>query len=212
MEVILDGERRVLDVSDCANLAELVARAECREPGAESAESSERRVVVRIEIDDRPLSAEEMEGLERHRLDDIERVSISRRSARSVARSVLGQGALYSREIVKAIHRSADHFRSGRSDRANELLARVSESLSVFVGISACAADVVPAWSEELRGFEAELHPWLLQMIEAQSVEDPIGIADLLEFEIATRIERWGARLGALAEAPVEDEPGGVAC
>lgn len=209
MEVILDGERRSLDVSDCANLAELVARTDRLEPDAESAE---RRVVVGIEIDDRPLSVEEMERLESRPLDDIGRVSIARRSAQSVARSVLGQGALYSREIVKALHRSADHFRSGRSDRANELLARVSESLSVFVGISASAADVVPAWSEELRGFEAELHPWLVEMIEAQSAEDPIGIGDLLEFEIATRIERWGARLGVLAEAPVDDEPDGAAC
>jgi hypothetical protein len=209
MEVILDGERRTLDVSDCANLAELVACADRLESGAESAE---RRVVVGIEIDDRPLSAEEMEHLESRPLDDIGRVSIARRSAQSVARSVLGQGALYSREIVKAVHRSADHFRSGRSDRANELLARVSESLSVFVGISACAADVVPAWSEELRAFEADLHPWLVEMIEAQSAEDPIGLGDLLEFEMATRIERWGARMGALAEAPAEDEQGRAAC
>lgn len=205
MEVILDGEHRTLDVSDCANLAELVARAECLEPAVEG------RVVVGIEIDDRPLSAEEMECLESRPLEDIARVAIARRSGQSLARSVLGQGSLYAREIVKAIHCSVDHFRSGRSDRANELLARVSESLSVFVGISACAADVVPDWSEELRDFEAELHPWLVQMIEAQSVEDPIGIGDLLEFEIATRIERWGARLGELAEAPAEDDCDGVA-
>ncbi len=206
MEVILDGERRTLDVSDCANLAELVARAECLEPVPEGG------VVVGIEIDDRPLSAEEMERLESRSLDDIARVSIARRSGQGLARSVLGQGSRYAREIVKAIHRSAEHFRAGRSDQANELLARVSESLSVFVGISACAADVVPDWSGELRAFEAELHPWLVQMIEAQSVEDPIGIGDLLEFEIAVRIERWGVRLGELAEAPAEDACEVAAC
>jgi len=206
MEVILDGESRTLDVSDCANLAELVARTQRLESGAQ------RRVVVAIEIDDRPLSAEEMEALESHPLDDIARVSIARRSAASVARSVLRQGATYSREIVKAIGRSTDHFRSGRSDRANELLARVSESLSVFVGINACAADVVCEWREELMGFEAELHPWLVQMIESQSAEDPIGIGDLLEFEIAPRIERWGARLGELAEQPLADDRSGLAC
>lgn len=206
MEVIVDGERRTLDVSDCANLAELVARSESLEVGMG------RRVVVGIEIDDRALSSEEMEGLESHRLDDVERVSIERRSAQSVARSVLRQGALYSREIVKALHRSAGHFRSGRSDRANELLARASESLSVFVGINASVADVVSEWSEELLGFEAELHPWLVQMIEAQSMEDPIGIGDLLEFEIAARVERWGVRLGELADTALDEDRGGVAC
>jgi len=205
MEVIVDGERRTLDVADCANLAELVARSESLDSGAEQ------WVVVGIEIDDRPLTSEEMEGLELQRLDDVERVSIARRSAQSVARSVLRQGALYSREIVKAIHRSAGHFRAGRSDRANELLARISDSLSVFVDINASAADVVPDWSAELRGFEAQLHPWLVQMIEAQSVEDPIGLGDLLEFEIATRVEHWGARLGELAEASLDGEGGRAA-
>jgi len=207
MEVILNGETMTLDVSDCANLAELVAEAERLDV------RSEPSVLVGISIDGEPLSSEELGELESRALEGVRRVEIQRRPTHEVASSVLRQGALYSTEIIRAIERTVEHFRCGRSDLANELLAHVSDSLAVFVGISASVATVIGERAEELAERQSQLHPWLEQMIEAQSGGDPIRVGDLLEFEIAPRIQSWGERMQALSDgATPEPYPSGSEC
>lgn len=194
MEVILDGKVRAIDVSECANLAELVAQAELFEapPG--------RCVVVGIEIDGESLPPDAMQGLESRRLDDIGRIAIDRRPARAVACSVLQQGARYCGEIVKAIERTVEHLRAGRSQAGNELFADVSDSLTVLIGINASVASVLSEHGDELMALQSDLHPWLEALIQAQSSDDPILIGDLLEFEIAPRIQGFGARMQQLAD------------
>ena len=203
MDVILDGEPRALDTSGCANLAELVAMAE------RSLEGDEESVVVAIEIDGQAIPPEELNGLERRPLEGIGRVAIERRPTRSIARSVLRQGADYSGRVVVAIDQTVMHFRGGRADRGNELLADVTDSLTVLTGITSSVAVALPQAAASLAEVEHELFPWLEAMIEAQTAQDPLGIADLLEYEVRDRIERWGRVMQAQAEVAGDTLPTG---
>ncbi len=194
MDLILDGDLQAIDTSGCANLAELVAHVE-----ALSA-SAEKRIVVGVGLDGRTLSADELGALEAVPLEGVERIEIERRPARELAQSVLSQSADYTRQILTALDRVVDHYRGSRSDLGNDLLVNVTDSLSVLTGITASVAGVLPEAAEELGRLQGELTPWLEEMIEAQTEEDPIRIADVLAYEIRPRIEGWGTLMQGLAE------------
>lgn len=186
MDLFLNGERTDIDTSDCANLAELIARAEGIHAGAEAS------VVIAVEVDGRALPPEELASLEARRLDDVSRVCVERRPSREVARSVLEQGADYTGRITLAIATVVDDYRAGRIEQANRILADVLDSISILTGITYSIAGTLADEARTLGALQGEIHPWLEEMLDAQTGEDPIRIADVLEYEIAPRIGRWG--------------------
>lgn len=193
MDLFLNGERAAIDTRDCANLAELIALAERTDGEGEDS------VVIAIEVDGEPLSPEELGLLESRRLDDVARVHVERRPSRAVALSVLAQGADYTGRIGEAIAAIVDDYRVGRLEQANRVLADVLDSLSVLTGITQSIAAVLPEEARALGALQGEIHPWLEEMLQAQTGEDPIQIADLLEYEIAPRIGAWGEAMRGLA-------------
>ena len=194
MDLILNGQAKRLDTTDCANLAELVSMAENIDTDGEES------VVVSVEVDGETLSPDDLGGLERHPLDGVDRVAIQRRPTRVVALSVLEQGADYCGRIAGAIDGCVGEFRSARSDRGNEILANVTDSLTVLTGITHSVASILANAAEDLAAVQGEIFPWLQELVEAQAQEDPLRIADLLEYEIKPRIENWGVVMRALAQ------------
>lgn len=206
MDVVMDGEACAVDATGCANLAELVAAAEALDPGAEA------RVVVSVEIDGEPLPPEAMAELEQRRLDGTRRVVIERRPAVELARSVLAQGADYTTQITAAIAQSVDHHRAGRRDLGSSVLASVIDSLTVLTGITYSVSNVLADEARVLADLQGEIAPWLEALFEAQKSEDPIAIADVLEYEVSPRIGEWGETMRRLVgEKPIESEGAGVA-
>ncbi len=185
MDLILNGVPQSIDASDCANLAELVV-------AAERLDSDGGQVVTGVEVDGERLTPEELGTLENRSLDGVAKIEIERRPTLEVARSVLLQGADYAGRIVAAIGETVGHYRSGRSDLANELLADVTDSLTVLTGITYSVSAVLVEESKALAKLQGEIFPWLEEMIQAQTDEDPLRIGDLLEYEIAPRILAWG--------------------
>ena len=196
MDLILNGTSQSIDASNCANLAELVAAAERIDSPDEEC------VVVAVEIDGEALSPEELSVLESHSLDGVETVSIRRRSTLAVARAVLEQGADYTGQIAIAIGKTIDYYRTGRSDLANSLLANVTDSLTVLTGITYSVSNVLVEESKQLAALQGELFPWLEEMIQAQTNEDPTQIADVLEYEIAPRVVEWGTAMRSVKDDP----------
>jgi hypothetical protein len=199
MDLILNGEARHIDASDCANLAELIARAEILDVNAGEC------VVTDVEIDGEPLPPDELASLEARSIANVRQVSVVRRPRREVASSVLEQGADYCLRIVSAIAQSVDDYRANRSRQANGLLADILDSISVLTGITYSISGVLVEEASTLAELQGEIQPWLEQMLEAQSGNDPILIADLLEYEITPRIEAWGhamRKLSAISAHP----------
>ncbi len=194
MEIILNGDAQTLDSSECANLAELVTAAE------RSLADEEGFVVVGIEVDGKALSSEELSALESLSLEGVEKVLIHERPALDVARSVLDHAAKYTGQICAAIEQTVEHYRSGRSDLGGEVLANVTDSLSVLTGITYSVSNVLLEESQILASVQSEIYPWLEELVAAQSVQDPIRIADTLEYEIAPRIVEWGTTMRNLKD------------
>lgn len=199
MDLILNGEPRTIDASGCLNLAELIAETE------RQAARGEPSVVVSVEIDGEPLGPDLLDAPETVGFGPQSRVELVLRPSREVALGVLAQGADYCVRIVAAIADAAELARAGRTEPASRLLADILDSLSVLTGITCSIAAVLPEEARALAELQSEIQPWLEQMLEAQSVEDPIRLADLLEYEIAPRIESWGEamRNASRAQAPV---------
>ena len=193
MDLILNGEARLFDASDCANLAELVARAETLDSDGTPC------VVTEVEIDGEPLPADALGSLEAREITNVKRIAIVRRPRREVALSVLDQGAGYCERIVEAIERTVADYRSNRTQPASRVLADLLDSISVLTGITySIAAELIEA-ATSLAELQGEIQPWLEEMLEAQSGDDPIRIADLLEYEIAPRIQAWGKAMRGFA-------------
>ena len=203
MDLILNGEARSLDVSECANFAELIVAAE----QIESAETE--CVVVAIEVDGQALGPDELAALETRSLDGVQCVSIERRPTLEVARSVLSQGADYTRRIAAAIEQTVDHYRSSRSDLANGLLADVIDSMTVLTGITYSVSNVLAEEAQRLADLQGEIYPWLEELMQAQTEKDPIRIADVLEYEVTPRIEDWGVQMRLLSGVPGAGETAG---
>lgn len=197
MNLILNGSSQLMDTSNCANLAELVVAAEQFQAGDEEC------VVVAVEIDGEALAPEELSTLESRSLDGIGTIAIHRRTTLSVARSVLEQGADYTGRIAEAISHTVDYYRAGRCDLANSLLANVTDSLTVLTGITYSVSNVLAEEAKVLASVQGEIFPWLEEMIQAQTEEDPIRIADTLEYEIAPRVANWGTAMRSLAHGPI---------
>lgn len=193
MELILNGERSAIDAHDCLNLAELIARAEALET------SGEANVVVAVEVDGEALSADELEQLELRPLENVKRVRVERRPSREIAYGVLEQGAEYTQRIVAFVLEVVGAYRDGKSESASRGLADVLDSLTVLTGITYSISGVLVEAATELAALQGEIQPWLEKMLEAQAGEDLIRIADLLEYEIAPRIEQWGEAMARLA-------------
>lgn len=201
MDLILNGERTAFDAGDCANLAELVARAEALAPDADEA------VVTEIAIDGRPLPPDALSSLETLALAGVGRVEILRRPKREVAFAVLDQGAEYCGRIVAAIGEAGADYRAGRVQQASRQLADVIDALAVLTGITCSIAVVFGAEARSLAALQGGIQPWLEEMLDAQTGEDPVRIADLLEYEIAPRVEGWGSAMRAIHAASAH--PGG---
>lgn len=189
MDLIVNGTSQAIDTSNCANVAELVAATERLQSNEEA------YVVVSVEIDGDALPPEALSELESRSLDGIETVAIESRPTISVARSVLEQGADYTRQIADAIAQTVNYYRDGRSDLAGSLLANVTDSMTVLTGITFSVSNVLVEESKALARVQGELFPWLEEMVQAQTDEDPIRIADILEYEVAPRVANWGAAM-----------------
>lgn len=193
MDLILDGESRRFDTSECANLAELVSLADTLDRPQEDS------VVVAVAVDGETLSPESLAALEGHPLEGVREVAIERRPTRAVACSVLDQGADYAERISETVNDCVQAFRAGKNGEGNEVLAAVTDSFMVLIGLTQSAAGVLTESTASLAGLQESLVPWLQELVEAQSAADPLRIADLLEYEIAPLIEEWGRVLRAVA-------------
>jgi hypothetical protein len=193
MELILNGELCPVDDRDCLNLAELIARAEALEADGEPA------VVVAVEVDGEALSPDELDRLELRPLERVARVRVERRPSREIALGVLQQGADYTQRIRAFVLEIVGDYRDGKSENANRGLADVLDSLTVLTGITYSIAAVLVDAATELAALQGEIQPWLEEMLEAQTEEDLIRIADLLEYEIAPRIGQWGEAMARLS-------------
>lgn len=109
-----------------------------------------------------------------------------------ISRRLLGHAIDYGPRVVREVIRAAELYREGQVQTANELFTLVNDGLSVLIYASqASTSELDPSDdSDPIELSKALLSP-LNEIEEAYRKNDWIGVADALEYEVASIISDW---------------------
>ena len=184
IRVVHNAVAHALDGAECENLGEVIER--CGGSGTD-----EPHLLTRIRIDGLDLPEDSFNSLEEISIDGVKNIEVESRPTMDIALSSLQ----HSSEYVEAVRRAGDQvvnlFRTGHSEEANNIMAKLSDSLGVLVAAVSGVAAVIPSATQTLIEPMSELTRWLEQILEGQTNGDWVHVADLLEYEVDSCLEEW---------------------
>ena len=109
-----------------------------------------------------------------------------------IAQRLLGHAIDYGPRVVREVIRAAELYREGQVQTADELFTVVNDGLSVLIYASqASASELDSAGDSGPIELSKALLPPLNEIEEAYQKNDWIGVADALEYEVATIVSDW---------------------
>ncbi len=197
--VVHNEVEQLVESADCENLEEVLERC------APSCDD-EPHLFTHIRIDGLDLPEDSYDRLADISIDGVERIEVQSRPTIEIALSSLQHSSEYVTAIRNVADQVADLFRKGRSEEANDLLAKLSDSLGILLAAVSGAASAMPQVSEMLLVPMSELVRWLDQVIAGQSRGDWVQVADILEYEVGPQLDAWA---GTMLEAREQEGQGG---
>lgn len=158
-------------------------------------------VLVAVRLDGRELAPEELAELRELTTEGLDTLEVVSRERGCVARDALESAAGYAPGLAAAVARVASLLRAGELVRAHDLWAESCEALDVLVHALGAVGAALPTVRGALAEIEAGLTTPLTAALDAHTRNDWLGLADLLEYEVAARIAASGERLAALRSA-----------
>lgn len=194
-----NGVERETSAEGLLNLAELVAWS-CREAGLGE------EVVVDCRVNGMALDEERLAALDAVPIEQLAAVEVETRAPAAIALSSLSSSRDYTDRVRAAFQRTAGLLREGKLEDANQLYVDAIDALSVLVYAIRTAGEQLGEPAAPLTRVEAEVHPWLNQLLDAQETRDWVRVADYLEYEVEPILADWGRRIDGvrreLGEAP----------
>ncbi len=107
--------------------------------------------------------------------------------------------------VVKELNRTAEEFRTGSFEKANDFLLRCVDGMHVLLRtthsvttlIQVNVTDVL-AGQQNLEALTRKISSILDEIVQAQENRDAILIADLIEYELLVQLEDWATGLSNL--------------
>jgi len=180
-----NGVDRQVAGEGLAHLADLVGWS-CREAGLGD------EVVVDCRVNGMTLDEERLAALDVVPIDQIAEVEVETRAPAAIALSSLSSSRDYTDRVREAFQRTAGLLREGKVEDANQLYADAIDALSVLVYALSIAGQQLGEPAERLCGVQAEVDPWLDELLDAQQVRDWVRVADCLEYEVEPILADWG--------------------
>jgi hypothetical protein len=160
--------------------------------------------VLRVKLNGEDLTGKDRSHLKQMPIAEIQQIEIQTGNPKILARSSLYSVADFLEKLLKELQHTAEYFRLGDSEKSNRSFVRCLDGLQVFMhtleqcrrllGIS-FELMYVPSNSESYEITVAENRRKLFEvldgMIEAQTNQDWILLADLLEYELIPVLEDW---------------------
>ncbi|NJB69346.1 hypothetical protein GGQ74_003048 [Desulfobaculum xiamenense] len=192
--IVIDGRETGLSVNNFANLEELLVR-------VMEDENLDNRMVTDVIVNKEPFSE-----IYPHQAEDIPSGEIE--SVEIVTMAVPEMAVNITRELYKVVrlmaHGSrtvADLFRQADDAEALELYQDLLDVTRDFLGMIAVLRDEFGLReSQELNDSLEEITSLFTEMIEVSENEDWILLADLLEYEFLTAVEKWKGVIAQLRE------------
>lgn len=112
-------------------------------------------------------------------------------------------------DLLKELQRTAEEFRLGGYERANELFVRCLDGLQILLNTTFSVANLLQIKISEVEAGEQDsmehaakrMNEVFEEMLEAQMNQDGILIADLIEYELHPLLEDWMGAISELKEA-----------
>ncbi len=183
-----NGVERKTAGDGMASLADLV-RWSCGEAGLCE------EIVVDCRVNGMPLDEERMAALDAVPIDQLAEVELETRAPRTIALSSLSSSREYTDRVREALGRTAGLLREGQVEAANQLYADAIDALSVLVYAISTAGQQLGEEASPLHHIEAEVQPWLGELVDAQSTRDWVRVADYLEYEMEPILADWARRI-----------------
>lgn len=185
MELVHNGQRRRIDPRTEPRVGDVLGS--CVEAGL--------RVLSRVTLDGVEIGEEELAELRQLATEGEGELAVESRPRSALACDGLESAASYAEAIRAAFLRVAELLRVGQVKRASGLQAEVLDALGVLLFAIGRATDAIGAAAEPLRGLERELEEPFAELVGAHERGDWIGVADLLEHEVAPSLCAWPERL-----------------
>ena len=183
-----NGVDRAVDAEGFGSLADLV-RWSCEEGGLGE------EVVVDCRVNGMALDEERIANLAAVPIDQIGEIEMETRAPAAIALSSLSSSRDYTDRVREAFQRTASLLREGKVEDANQLYADAIDALSVLVYAISTAGQQLGETAEPLCYVQAEVHPWLDGLLQAQQIRDWVRVADYLEYEVEPILADWGRRI-----------------
>jgi len=199
MKISIDGKADIVSADDGYSLGEILRQIDkfLREQG---------RMAVQATLDDNPLARSDTTLLKK-KVDEFGLLEISTGGIREQAVQALSGVRSHLPVIVQKVIRVSEQIQSGGlkegyktlmvcADLAT-LVVRVIEEVRILMGVDLDTLDLPGASVGDRIG---EVRDVLKATKEALDAHDTVTVADLMEYELAPKLERWDEVLEGLIE------------
>lgn len=185
MKVFVDEEERV-DLEDM-EVGEIVSR-------VEEELKKNGRVVMRVEVDGRPLGERKIEEID---LSKVREIAFFSKSVSELVKESLGDLQVYLPKLAGGLKDIASLFRMGEFKKALNLLPKAVEGIGWLIKVFEYTAILLGVDWEKIEGFEFreerdEVLSRMGNISKALEDRDFITLSDILVYEVAPIIEGWG--------------------
>lgn len=160
--------------------------------------------VLRVKLNGEDLTGKDRSHLKKMPIAEIQEIEIQTGNPKILARSSLYSVADFLEKLLNELQHTAEYFRLGDTEKSNRSFVRCLDGLQVFthsleqcrrlLGIS-FELIYIPSSSDAYAITVAENRRKMFEvldgMIEAQTNQDWVLLADLLEYELIPILEDW---------------------
>ncbi len=160
--------------------------------------------IIQVKLNGEDITGKDHSLLHTMPLEEIQEIEVQTGDPRILARSSLYSVADFLEQLLKELQNTAELFRLGNNERSNQSFLRCIDGMQVFMhSLESCRRLLglsfelifVPVSQGGAETTVAEnrrrLFEVLDSMIEAQTNQDWILLADLLEYELIPILEDW---------------------
>ncbi len=175
--------------------------------------------VLTVRLNGEDITGRDRTHLEELPLTDIEELEIQTGDPKNLARSTLYSIADFHEQLLRELQSTAELFRLGNDERSNQSFLRCIDGLQVFMhSLESCRKLLgisfellfIPGSDGQSDQSVAEsrrkLFAVLDNMFDAQTDQDWVLLADMLEYELTPALEDWRQIIYTILEQTTSDQ------
>lgn len=188
MNVLVDGQPITLEFPDDSLLKDVIKKI--------SDTLNSGRCIQTLTLD-----GEDITGRIDNRLvqiDQFQRLEVQSTSASEMASETLNSLEEFGKSLLNELSKTADEFRMGDEDLSNQIFLRCLDGLQILIRMTFSTANLLEVDLKEIQAGPIsisssvdKINRLLDELIEAQTQNDTILLADLLEYELQPMVEDW---------------------